>query len=491
MRRASGISMPLFSLVTSRSWGLGEFPDLVDFAAWASGARQSVIQILPVMELPDDERSPYSALSSFALDPAYIALRQVVDFEAIGGELAFEAEDRLALEDIRRAAIIPYREVRRLKHRWLRRAWERFGRLEMAASTPRARAFDDFCRQEAPWLDDYAVFRAALARHQNRAWWDWPDGLRVGDDAACRAARAVAGEDEIGYRKYLQWVADTQWREARRLAWPARLFGDLPFMISANSADVWRRQPQFRLDATVGAPPDAFAPEGQDWGLPPWRWQAFQETGFEWMRQRARRHADLFDGYRIDHLVGLYRTWIRPMDRERPPFFDPDDEPTQRALGEAIIGIFTASGAELVAEDLGTVPAFVRESITALGVPGFKVLRWERHGDLPGEPFIDPATFPELSVATTGTHDIDPLAVELSPEEVDEALADLMESGSYLALVPLQDVFAWPDRINTPSQVGDHNWTWRVPRPVDQWSSWPEAVSRRARLGECARAASR
>lgn len=491
MRRASGISVPLFSLITSRSWGLGEFPDLVDFAHWATRARQSVIQILPVMELPEDERSPYSALTSFALDPVYIALPRVVDFEAIGGEVAFETEDRLALEEIRRAPTIPYREVRQLKHRWLRRAWERFVRLEIAGGTPRARAFDDFCQQQAWWLDDYAVFRATLARHENLAWWDWPEALRPGDEPAFREARRVATEPEIGYRKYLQWLADAQWREARRLAWPARIFGDLPFMISANSADVWRRQPQFRLDATVGAPPDAFAPEGQDWGLPPWQWQAFRSTGFEWMHQRARRHADLFDGFRIDHLVGLYRAWIRPMNRELPPFFDPDDEPTQRALGEAIIGVFKACGAELIAEDLGTVPDFVRESITALGVPGFKVLRWERHGHLPGEPFIDPATFPELSVATTGTHDIDPLAAELTPEEVDEALADLMGSGSYLALVPLQDVFAWRDRINTPSEVGAHNWTWRVPLTVDAWPSWAEAVARQARLGELARAAAR
>ena len=202
--------------------------------------------------------------------------------------------------------------MRRLKHRWLRRAWERFTRLEIARGTPRARAFDGFCRREAWWLDDYAVYRAALARPGRTA----PGGSGPNScgpaPTPCSRQIGSALAAEIGYRKYLQWIADEQWAEARRLAWPVRIFGDLPFMISGNSADVWRRQDQFRLDATVGAPPDAFAEDGQDWGLPPWRWQALRDTDFQWMRQRARRHADLFDGFRIDHLVG-------PLSRVGPP----------------------------------------------------------------------------------------------------------------------------------------------------------------------------
>lgn len=490
MTRASGISVPLFSLVTRDSWGIGEFPDLAVFSRWAAEAGQALVQILPVMELPEPERSPYSALSSFALDPTYISLPRVPDFEAIGGEHLFEAEDRLALDEIQRSSRVLYSEVRRLKHRWLRRAWERFARLEIARGTPRARVFDGFCRREAWWLDDYAAYRAARASQENRAWWEWPEGLRTGTDAVL-AEIGGALPAEVGYRKYLQWIADGQWAEARRLAWPTRVFGDLPFMISGNSADVWRHQDQFRLDATVGAPPDAFAEDGQDWGLPPWRWQVLHDTDYQWMRQRARRHADLFDGFRIDHLVGLYRAWVRPLDKTQQPFFDPPEEPEQQALGEMLVRIFKDSGAEVIAEDLGTVPTFVRESLTALGVPGFRVMRWERHWDEPDEPAIDPLAYPELSVATTGTHDIDPLAVESEPGQVEQALLDLQRSGSYLALLPLQDAFGWTDRINTPSVVNDVNWTWRVPRPVDEWSAWPEAVTRQSHLRTLTREARR
>jgi 4-alpha-glucanotransferase len=488
MRRQSGLSVPLFSLVTSRSWGIGELLDLPVLTRWAAGAGQSVVQILPVMELPVGERSPYSALSAMALDPTYISLPAVADFEAIGGELAFEPEDRLALQEVRRATRIAYDDVRRLKQKWLRRAWDRFLRLEMPQATPRARQFRAWCERERWWLDTYVVFRSLLALHENFPWWQWPEAL-AHPDAGIESRVSGGFQLEVEYRKYLQWVAAAQWAEARSQAWPSRIFGDLPFMISANSADVWRRQPQFHLDATVGAPPDAFSADGQDWGLPPWRADAMRGDGFQWMADRGRRHAELFDGFRVDHLVGLYRAWIRPRDRSVPAHFEPADEADQLALGETLIQIFMASGAEIIAEDLGTIPSFVRESLARLGVPGFKVLRFEREWDRPGQPPIEPSTFPESSVATTGTHDLEPLA--MLDEPLDGSLARLLGAGSYLTLIPLQDAFGWSDRINVPSVISDENWTWRVPRPLDTWSEWPEAVARADRLQTLTRATGR
>lgn len=490
MTRRSGISVPLFSLITTRSWGIGEFRDLAALARCAAEARQQVIQILPIMELPLAERSPYSALSSMALDPIYISLPALPDFEAIGGELAFDTSDRQALEEVRQSPRVEYAAIRRLKHTWLRRAFDRFVRLELPHDTPRARSYRAFVDRERWWLEDYAVFRSLLAREDERAWWDWPDQIRSGRDEVLAEARARPLPDQE-YRQYLQWVAAEQWAEARRLAWPTRVLGDVPFMISGNSAEVWRRQEQFHLDATIGAPPDAFAVDGQDWGLPPWRWQAMRDSGYEWMRQRARRHQALFDGFRLDHLVGLYRAWIRPQDRSRPAYFAPDDPDQQRELGETLVRIFTSTGAEIIAEDLGTVPDFVRESITALGVPGFKVLRWERAWNEPGEPLLDPATYPELSVATTGTHDLEPLGAMLDGAGVEAEVERLLGAGSALTLIPLQDVFGWPDRINVPSVVADTNWTWKVPRPVDTWLDWDVSIARLDRLREMTQAAGR
>ncbi len=220
------------------------------------------------------------------------------------------------------------------------------------------------------------------------------------------------------YRQYLQWLAGDQWGSARDAAGNVALFGDLPFMVSGDSADVWARQDEFRLDASVGVPPDAFSESGQDWGLPVYRWDVLAERDFDWLRNRARRNADLYDGYRVDHLVGFYRTYFRPQDGSAAQF-TPPDEAEQTRLGERVLAVFREAGAELIAEDLGTVPDFVRESLARLAVPGYKVFRWEREWDVSGEPFKDPAAYPPASVATSGTHDTEPLVIwwQAAPRE--------------------------------------------------------------------------
>jgi 4-alpha-glucanotransferase len=339
------------------------------------------------------------------------------------------------------------------------------------------------------------LFRAISALHETSPWTLWPEPLARADAAAIAEARSVFGH-EITYRSYLQWIAAEQWSEAKRLSWPSRVFGDLPFMISANSPDVWARQDEFRFDATIGVPPDAFSETGQDWGLPPWRADVMARNDYAWMRARSRRYGDLYDGYRIDHLVGLFRMYVRPIDKSIAPFFDPREEPLQIALGERLIDIFAtaASRPELIAEDLGSIPPFVRESMRRLGLPGLKVLRWERCWDREGQPLIDPRDFPEQSVATTGTHDIEPLAATpegATEESRAEIVQSLLSAASSLTLIPLQDVFGWTDRINTPAVVDDVNWTWRLPWPVDTWLDREDTVARADQLKAWTREAGR
>jgi 4-alpha-glucanotransferase len=139
-------------------------------------------------------------------------------------------------------------------------------------------------------------------------------------------------------------------------------------MVAEASPDVWVRPDEFMLDVSLGVPPDAFSATGQDWGHPTYRWDRIAATGFSWIRNRARRMAALYDGYRVDHLVGLYRTFGRPPVGE--PFFNPFDEPTQIAQGETILRMLAETGAAIIAEDLGVVPDFVRASLSRLGVPG-------------------------------------------------------------------------------------------------------------------------
>jgi len=289
------------------------------------------------------------------------------------------------------------------------------------------------------------------------------------------------------------------------------LFGDLPFMVNGDSADVWSHQDEFGEEGSVGVPPDAFSNTGQDWGLPPYLWDVLRERDFDWLRSRARRMAQLFTGYRVDHVVGFYRTYVRPRGNGTGPgVFTPSDEPSQIALGESVLNVFRSTGVEIVAEDLGTVPDFVRASLARAAIPGYKVFRWERHWHSPGQPFRDPREYPSDAVATSGTHDTEPMAVwwvhapveerravleipsireRLSEAERTQAiessglsstvraalLESLFASGANLLILPIQDAFGWSDRINQPATIGDHNWTWRLPWPVDRLSTEREA----------------
>ena len=512
-RRRAGVMIPLFSLASNSSWGIGEYRDLAVFAQWVRAAGQSFVQILPITELPANETSPYSALTAMALDPVFIALPDVEDFDAIGGERVLPADDRETLDRIRAEKQVAHRAVRDLKAKWMRRAFERFAATELAGDSTRARQFAQFNREHEAWLDEYALFRALRQAEAQRAWWQWPAPLAKRDTQALEQARNEH-RDEISFWKYQQWIAAEQWAAARRAAAPIEVFGDVPFMISADSPDVWTRQDEFRFDGTVGVPPDAFSETGQDWGLPPWRWDVMAATDFAWMRTRAERTAELFDGFRLDHLVGLYRTYIRTKEEGKEPFFAPADEAQQLALGTALVSLYLKTGAEVIAEDLGTVPDFVRKSLAELQVPGFKVMRWEKQWKDPATPYIDPTDYPEISVATTGTHDTEPLitwwesldeqerAETLAMPSVERHLADssseldaivraLLDSASYLTIVPMQDFFGWADRINTPASVSEENWSWLLPWRVDRLLETPEARDRAAQVALWTRAAAR
>jgi 4-alpha-glucanotransferase len=517
MSRRSGILIPLFSFPSSRSWGIGEIGDIESMAHWLRLAGQRVLQLLPINETPPGESSPYSALSAMAIDPQFITIGALEDFHATGGEAALEPRLRDELEAVRLSPIIDYDGVRRLKQHALRRSFAWFRDVELAGGTRRASAFHAYVDEQSWWIDEYALFRALHARYGEHQWRQWPEPLRSRRPASLEIARTEL-RDDILYRQYLQWVAGDQWGMARDGAANVALFGDLPFMVSGDSADVWSRQDEFRLDASVGVPPDAFSDSGQDWGLPVYRWEVLAARDFDWLRDRARRNADLFDGYRVDHLVGFYRTYFRPHDGSRPQFA-PEGEEAQVALGERVLGVFREPGSEIVAEDLGTVPDFVRESLGRLNVPGYKVLRWERYWLNEGQPFKDPVDYPRVAVATSGTHDTEPLVLwwesapaaeraavlavpsvarylsdderrravetpELQRTVRDALLEALFASGADLLILPIQDVFGWRDRINQPATVGRDNWTWRLPWPCDRLAQQPEALAVASQLRE-------
>lgn len=512
--RHAGAILPLSSAAGSRSWGIGEFPDLAALAVWLESAGFSRLMLLPIGVVAPGDTSPYSAQSAMAIDPMHIALDDVPDFIRAGGVRALSAAARADLDAARAADRVPYEHVRRVKDEALALAFDQFYRDEWEQFTARAAELGSFVVRERWWLDDWAAYSAIARDLAAPDWRDWPAPLRDRHADAIGEARRHLAREVLRYQ-YVQWVAETQWREARRqaLSHGVTLVGDMPFMVSAASPDAWVRPDEFMFDVSLGVPPDTFSETGQDWGLPTYRWDRIAATGYAWMRQRARRMAALFSSYRVDHVIGLFRTYGKPSTGD--PFFNPGGEAAQIAQGETILRILIDTGAAIVAEDLGLVPPFLHESLLRLGVPGCRILRWERRWKAPGRPFIDPVEYPPLSAAMTGTHDTETLAGWWSGAGSDErraaldlplvaaaglsgagmawndALRDallvtLYLSGSNDVFFPAQDLFGWTDRLNVPGTIGDHNWTWRLPWRVDRLAESAEA---RQRAEFCRRAA--
>ena len=503
----TGILIPLFSAPSSRSWGIGELLDVASLAQWVARCGGDRLMILPIGTMSAGQTSPYAACSAMAIDPIYVCVDAMEDFVQAGGPERLSDTARADLEQVRTSARVDYERVRRLKEEAFDVAFDQFMRDDWEQHTPRASALAGYIARERAWLDDYALFQALCEAHPNVSWREWPDALRDRDPGSLDAARRQFARTLLRHQ-YLQWIAESQWQEGRQQAEAAgvAIFGDVPFAVDLHSADVWARADEFLVDVSVGVPPDAFSATGQDWGLPAYRWDVVASRDFPWIRQRAARMAALFSGFRVDHVIGYFRTYCR--SRNGDTFFIPADEAEQERQGETILEIFRDSGAALIAEDLGTVPDFLRPSLARLGVPGCKVLRWERLWDAPDQPFVDPADFPPVSCALTGTHDTETLAEwwdAAAPDEraallrlpllrdrgidpaqpwspaIGDALLELgWTAASELLVITAQDVFGWRDRVNLPGTVGDHNWSWRLPWPVDHLLDIPEARDRAA-----------
>ncbi len=200
--RHAGVLVPLFSIPSRSSWGVGEIADLARFAGWLRQAGLDFVQLLPVNEMQEGQNSPYSALSAMAIDPVFIALGEVPEFREAGGEAALTAGDRQRIDQVRAAAFVDFRTVRALKSLALHSSFHAFRERHLASGSDRSRAFRDFLGREAWWLEDYALFRALHDEHRACYWRDWEPELRDRHPAALEHARGRLA-DTILYYQYL------------------------------------------------------------------------------------------------------------------------------------------------------------------------------------------------------------------------------------------------------------------------------------------------
>ncbi|MBV8361784.1 MAG: 4-alpha-glucanotransferase, partial [Deltaproteobacteria bacterium] len=398
--RCAGILIPLFSIRSTEDFGRGEFGGLLPMAQMALAMGHRLLQLLPIDEVAPGETSPYSALSVFALDPIYLSLKLLPGIsqdECDAARAALRHGDKPA-EQLK---------LRAFKSKLLLQSYRYF---KSGADPTLRNQYAEFVERQRGWLEDYALFRALKEKFQWAEWESWPPPLKNhGPKALADAYRMLA--DQIAMLKYVQFLAHQQWEgmreQLRRQG--VLLGGDLAFSPGRESMEVWAHRELFDLGRAVGAPPDAFSAIGQRWGLPMPAWKHMRVRNFDFLRMRVRHARELYDVLRVDHVVGLYRTYGYQLGNEVSGEFDPATETAQRAQGEEIMRIVLeeAGPMQIVAEDLGVIPKFVRETLSALAIPGYKVMRWEKQqsaGASAGERFVNPADYPAVSLATTGTH---------------------------------------------------------------------------------------
>ena len=318
-----------------------------------------------------------------------------------------------------------------------------------------------FLATEGDWAIDVARYTVLKQHHDGASWTAWPAPLR---DCAPEAMAHLDTNHEDAILAVLRDQArfNRDWLRMREAAAARgiRLFGDIPFFVAHDSADVWAAPERFLLDASgkptvvSGVPPDYFSEEGQRWGTPLYDWQAHGAEGFAWWRRRMQRMFELFDVVRIDHFRAVDSAWAIPADHSTAR-----DGTWTPGPGDALLKAIRApKGKHLVAEDLGIIPQSVLDLRDRHGLPGMAVLHFA--DEQPMNPHR-PEHHTENTVVYTGTHDND-TTVGWGQRPLHDVLHDALASPACLAVVPLQDVMGLGSeaRMNTPGTM-DGNWRWR------------------------------
>lgn len=433
--RMTGVLLPLFSLRRKNDHGIGDLAALKEWIDWAADHGVGFLQLLPVNALGEGEApSPYSAVSSVALEPMYLALEP----EWVPGlpELAQPSEIGMdALHPASDPALVDYARVRAWKAVMLKRAWDVFRDGE--AFEGRRRDFQDWVLLQDAWLDDFACFRVMSRLFGSCEWWKWPEQ----DPDRVRLMSEEYG-DAMLYEKWLQWLAFMQWDDVRRYADSrgVALMGDIPIGVAMASADVFFERRNFDVSWSGGAPAEGdFADDpftakwGQNWGIPLYRWEEMAEDGFAWWKRRIRMTTRIFRMYRVDHILGFYRIYAFPWIPEenpvylaltpdeaaarcggRRPGFQPrpdwteEDRKLNLAQGDRLLRVLLEAdpSAAVIGEDLGCVPDYVRPDLQLLRIAGFKIPHWEIRED--GHIVMGDAYHP-CSFAVYATHDFPPI----------------------------------------------------------------------------------
>lgn len=479
-----GIALPLFSLYSKKSSGIGEFFDLILMIDWCKSLGMDVIQLLPINDTALDP-SPYNPISSCALDPIYLSLADLPDSPTQPRDLSlfqsFTAQSR-----------VPKAILKREKMRWLYSYYEK-----IFPATEKTDEYQKFI-QENHWLTEYCLFKALKDEYGGKNWMEWPLMFQSPDPGLIEPR-----QKSYNFHAFLQYLCFSQMEKVKAYATKQNflLFGDIPILLSPDSVGVWAHPEQFDLTLSAGAPPDFYNIHGQKWGFPLFNWKEMRKTGYSWWKQRLSVAEKIYHLYRIDHVVGFFRIWAIPPDKKPSEgFFIEQDPALWTPQGREILEMMIDASSLLpIAEDLGTIPKEVRPLLHELGISSTNVLRWERHWES-DKSFIPYEEYNSYSLSTLSTADADitkmwwkkypdeaiafshfkkwPYFPDLSDDRLFEILKDSHHTPSYFHVNLLQEYLSlfkdlcWQnledERVNVPGTVLPTNWTSRYRPSIEE-----------------------
>lgn len=506
--RNAGILMPVSSLPSP--YGIGTFgKDAYVFVTFVKECNHKYWQVLPLGPTTYGD-SPYQSYSAFAGNPYFVDLDMLIEAgfllksevisrdwgdgivpvnvsedDAVNGRFGTYRDGNIGDE-----RYVSYEKIYNNRFDILRIAYNRFkaacaeSKKTLAKGLPLYKQFDNFVKDNADWLEDYALFMALKSHFNNVSWGEWETDIKFRKpEAMSRYEEQLS--DDIGYWKFIQFEFYLQWNALKQYANSngIEIIGDIPIYMGYDSVDVWANQGEFQLDENLtpikvaGVPPDAFSDAGQKWGNPLYDYDKMEANGFSWWRKRMAASAKLYDVIRIDHFIGIVKYYTIPADMP-----DARQGEYRQGPGQKLLDVINESigDKKIIAEDLGVEVPEVAKILKENGYPGMKVLEFAFGGDRKN-PHL-PYNYTQNLVCYGGTHDnetllgffedrgdwelgyaYDYLDTRDKGRMVDQVFRAAYSSVAVLTVFAVQDILKlgnWA-RMNLPSSMGN-NWKWRM-----------------------------
>ncbi len=412
--RTWGLSINLYSIRSFRNWGIGDFTDLNRIVRWVADLKGGFVGINPLHIITNTKPfgiSPYSPISRLYKNFIYLDIENILevseseDAQKIIKSVFFKKE----INKLKKRKLIDYEQIALLKEKILRHAFHLFYEQHYTQDTPRGRDFQKYVSEEGNVLESYSLF-FALWEHMNKtkntyAWQDWPKEYH---DLSSKKVQTFKKANKKGmlFYKYIQWLIDRQLKEvgeeARNLGMVAGLYHDLAIGSVNGGSDVWSYQQVIAGGADVGAPPDDFNLNGQNWGFPPLITEKLKDSGYELFIQTIRKNMKYGGALRIDHALGLFRLfWI-------PRGMSPKEGAYVRYQSEDLLRIIALESVRnrtmVIAEDLGTIGEDVRETLRRFQMLSYRLFYFERN--YPDPSFLPPDKYPDMALCAVTTHDL-------------------------------------------------------------------------------------